>query len=140
MNPSLYFPAFLVATLVTMIIGSLWYSPLLFMKPWLKALGKSDKGPDANDMKKSAGSAMAGMLVAALVMNYILSHFIQYTQSTTFADGLVGGFWIWLGFIAATHVSYVLFENRSWTLYAINMGYYFVTLLICGGIFAAWRG
>jgi hypothetical protein len=40
----------------------------------------------------------------------------------------------WLGFIATTSLGMVLWEGKSWKLYAINIGYYFVTFII-GGLF-----
>lgn len=56
--------AVLVAAVLNMAIGALWYSPVLFAKPWMKAIGKSMK-----DMgKPGPGYALTtlGSLVMAL--------------------------------------------------------------------------
>src|SRR2546423_1839152 len=60
--------AILVAAVSTMMVGFLWYSPLLFAKAWMREMGY-----DANDkarmeeMKKSAGLAYGGSFVASLL-------------------------------------------------------------------------
>ena len=35
-------PAILAATVAGMLLGALWYSPLLFGKAWMRALGKTE--------------------------------------------------------------------------------------------------
>ncbi len=48
--------AILVAAISTMVVGFLWYSPLLFAKAWMKEMGydPNDKAK-TEEMKKSAG-------------------------------------------------------------------------------------
>lgn len=126
--------AVLVAAAVNMGVGAAWYSGSLFGKQWAKAIGGK-----IEDMKARANQGYSISIVGALVMAFILSHFVSYAGSTTFADGLVTGFWLWLGFIAFIVASTVVFEGRNWKLWQINAGYWLVVLLINGGLLAAWR-
>jgi hypothetical protein len=126
--------AVIVAALINMVIGSFWYSPRGMGKEWMKLTGHKMGGSGSN-----VNTMYLWALVGALVQAYILAHFVQYTGSTSFWEGLVTGFWIWLGFVAITSGMNMMFEGRPWRLWKINAGYYLVVLLITGGLLAAWR-
>lgn len=124
--------AVIAAMVVSMIIGSLWYSKIMFGKVWMKLAGLKE-----NEM----GSGNFGYLVTAvlsLVQAWILAHFVQYAGSGTFAEGAITGFWLWLGFMAITSAVNFVFEGRPWKLWKINAGYFLVVLAINGGLLAVW--
>ncbi len=125
--------AVLVAGVADMIIGAIWYSKALFAKPWMKALGKTQAEI------KAKPTMYVYMFAGALVMAYILAHFVAYTNSTTAMDGAITGLWAWLGFVATTFLGLKVFEDRSWELYIINVGYYLVALVSMGAILAVWK-
>ena len=124
--------AVIVAAVVNMVVGAVWYSKPLFAKEWSKLTGRK-----LDDMGGGMGYGVA--FVGALIQAWILAHFVVYAGSTSFADGLVTGFWLWLGFAAVTVAVNQVFEGRSWHLWKINAGYFLVVLLINGGLLAAWR-
>ena len=104
--------AVLVAAIVSMAIGALWYSPLLFAKQWMRLSGMTDTKIKQAKAKGMAGSyllAFAGCLVTA----YVLAHVVDYTDATSFALGIQTGFWIWLGFSATTTLRTVLEEGKN---------------------------
>jgi len=50
--------AVLVAAISTMVVGFLWYSPILFAKPWMREMGYDpDDEAKTKEMQKSAGPA-----------------------------------------------------------------------------------
>jgi len=128
--------AVLVAAIISMVIGGFWYSPLMFGKKWMELMNISPK--DTIDMKKRATPSYIINFVAALLMAFVLAHFVDYAQAATFIEGLQAGFWVWLGFVATISLGSVLWENKPVTLYAINAGYQLVNLLIMGVILALW--
>ncbi|MBI4836746.1 MAG: DUF1761 domain-containing protein [Candidatus Abawacabacteria bacterium] len=128
--------AVLVAAIAAMVIGAVWYSPLLFGKPWMKLMGWSEA--KMKEKPASAGKAMAGMAVFALVMAYVLAHFVDYTAATTWAQGVITAFWLWLGFVVTTISSQSLFENRPWGLFWISAAYYLVSLAVMAVILVLW--
>src|SRR5258708_13272596 len=75
---SLNWLAILVAAISTMVVGFLWYSPILFAKPWMREMGYdlTDKAR-MEEMKKSAGPAYGGSFVASLVSAFTLSLFLH---------------------------------------------------------------
>lgn len=125
--------AVIAAAIVNMVVGALWYSKGVFGKEWAKLTGRSLESMSGGGM----GYGVAA--VGALVQAWILAHFVAYAGSTTFFDGLVTGFWLWLGFVAVVTAVHLVFEGRSWALWKINAGYFFVVLLINGGLLALWR-
>lgn len=48
------------------------------------------------------------------------------------------GFCLWLGFIAVTTLSQVIYENRPMQLFVINNGFRLLSLVIMGAIVATW--
>jgi hypothetical protein len=129
--------AIVVAALVPMIVGALWYSPALFAKQWMQHIGKTEE-----EIKKASSNpaAMYGVtFLCALVMSYVLNYFVTYTSSFTFMQGVKIGFATWLGFVATTHLASVTFEFKPRGLYYINMGYNLIAFLLMGGILAVWR-
>lgn len=125
--------AVIVAAIVNMVVGAVWYSKPLFAKEWSKLTGR--KMDQMGDGSMSYGVAAIG----ALLQSYILAHFVVYAAATTFWEGVVTGFWLWLGFVAVVVAVHNMFEGRSWSLWKINAGYFLIVLLINGGLLAVWR-
>ncbi len=130
--------AVLVAAVSSMVAGFLWYSPILFGKPWMKLVGMTDK--IMKDAKAGMGKTYGLSFLGGLVMAYVLAHIVSYTNSTTWQTGMQAGFWMWLGFVATTGANEYLFsvKPKPWTLYLINQGNLLVTLLVMGAILASW--
>ena len=125
--------AVLVAAVINMVVGAIWYSPVLFAKDWSKLTGRK-----ANEMGDGSTSYVI-TFAGALLQAYILTHFVSYSGAVTAVEGAMTGFWLWLGFVAVVSAVHLVFEGRSWTLWRINAGYFLVVLLINGAILAAWR-
>ncbi len=123
----------LVAAIIPMVIGFIWYGPL-FGNQWMKISGITKK-----DMQKDMSKTYGIMFVGALVMSYVLAHFITYTGANDLISGAVGGFWIWLGFIASVRISDVLFNKGSMNLYYLDVAYRLVSLLAMGAVLGMWR-
>jgi len=123
--------AVLVAAVINMVVGALWYSKLMFAKAWIKLTGKRHMQGNQTGYLVSA--------VGALIQSWILVHFVEYAGSTTVWQGVVTGFWLWLAFVAAVMAGAYIFEGRSWKLWQINAGYFLVVLAVNGGLLAAWR-
>ncbi len=132
--PEVNYLAVLVAAIASMVVGSLWYSPLLFGKVWMHLAGMHE-----HDAKKGMGQAMMLQFIASLVTAYVLAHFMFYTNANMIVDGLQGAFWIWLGFVATSMMGDAIFAKKPWKLYFINSFHYLASLLVMGAIIAAWH-
>lgn len=126
--------ALLLAVVINMVLGSLWYSPLLFAKQWLKLTGKSE-----SELKKtSMVQAMGLAFLTSVVMAFILVQVIL-PAPVSFVSGMVIGFWMWLGFVATSTAAPYIFERRPWGLYFINNSYNLISMMLMGGVLALWR-
>ncbi len=136
--------AIFVSALACFFLGWAWHSPLLFMKTWMKEMGiKEPSKKEREKMMKGMWKPMLGNFLALLVTAWVLNSVIQFAgaflHQSGFVHGMITGFFIWLGFIATTILNTVLWEKRSWTLYAINVSHHLVSLALMGGILAAWQ-
>jgi hypothetical protein len=120
--------AIVVATIVAMVIGSIWYSNMGFGKSW-RTLSGHVMGEG-----QQAGPLYALTALAALVEVIALSWFISTTGYRTGAGGAIIGLYVGLGFIATAMFSEVLFAGRPARLYAINAGYQVFQAVVLGAI------
>ena len=112
----------------SMVIGAIWYSKIGLGKTWMKLSGISQKEIDAQ--KSQMGKVYGMAFVGALITAYILAVILDLVGAITMGEGLQVGFLIWLGFIATTTLSSVLFENKKTELYILNNGYSLISILV----------
>lgn len=134
---SINYWAVLAAGAASFVIGMIWYAPGVFGNAWMRA-GKFSKESMDEAHKKGMAWRFFTMFLGSLLIAYILAHFVQYTSSATFAMGMTTGFWVWLGFVVPVLIGSVLWENKSFAYYLINVAFHLVSLLVMGGILAAW--
>jgi hypothetical protein len=132
------YPAVFVSALAYWALGALWYSPLLFARPFI-ALMRWTPEQLASVESQGAGAQIVVALLTSLVLAYVLAHFVKFTGAETVKSGALTGFWLWLGFVATSNLETVLFESRPVGLYLINNGYHLVGLLGMGSLLAVWR-
>jgi hypothetical protein len=132
--------AIFVAAISTMVVGFLWYSPLLFARPWMREMGydPNDKAK-TQEMQKSAGPAYAGSFVASLISAFTVALFFHALRVDSLHTGFMASFHIWLGFVATVQFTGALFTKQSMKLFAINTGYQLVCYLVMGVILSLWQ-
>jgi hypothetical protein len=126
--------ALLVSALILWFLGAIWYSPVLFAKPWMAMVR-------ANPDNKSKGM-IAGMIssfIGDLLLALVLAHVVLWSGTGSYRGGAFIGFIVWLGFFAAPSFPQGIYEARPFKLFAINNGYWLVGLIICGALLAVWR-
>jgi len=123
--------AIVIAGVVNMVLGMIWYSPMVFGKSWMKLSGIKEMKPNPVNL--------LGMFVVALLIGWILTCFVAYAGATTFGLGLEVGVMAAVGFVVLTGISGTLASKTSWNLLWINAGYWVVSLALMGGILASMR-
>ncbi|KPK31894.1 MAG: hypothetical protein AMS24_05330 [Chlamydiae bacterium SM23_39] len=118
----------LVAAVVYFIMGIAWYSPYLFGAIWLRL-----KGIDKKKMRKNIFSYLGSFLVA-LILSYFLSLLEIYMGATSFWDGVVAGFVIYLGFVFTTQIPSIIWIKNNYKLFLIDNFFYFLSFMVVGGI------
>lgn len=132
------FIAIILAGVISMVAGFLWYSPLLLGKPWMK-----EKGFTAEKLKqaqKQMGPLYGVSFVLSFVMAFVLSHVMTMAQSffgySLLSTGLTSAFWMWLGFIMPVQLTSQIFGEKNWKLFGIDTGYQLVSMIAMGVVIA----
>lgn len=137
MNPEINYLAVLVASIVNMVVGFLWYGPL-FGKVWMPLAGHTPESIEQGK-RKGMGPTYIIALVGAFLMAYVFAHVLGTYQAETLSAGFQGAFWMWLGFIAVVELGKVLWYGKTWKLWCIESGYWLVVLLINSAILVSWK-
>jgi hypothetical protein len=157
------FLAILVAAIVPIVMGFLWYNPMLFGNAWMREAGMTEE--------KMKGGNMAVIFGVSIVLSVLLSFFMQFlTIHQTGAVQMIGGdptvegilpsFQAFMddygsafrtykhgalhGLLAGIFIVFPIlgingmFERQSWKHIFINTGYWTVTLTIMGAILCGW--
>src|SRR5260370_12986466 len=132
--------AILGAGISAMVVGLLWYSPLLFAKPWIREMGydPNDKA-GKEEMRTGAGRAYTGSFAASLISAFTLALILHGLRAEDLHFGLMVSFHVWLGFVATVQFTGALFAKQSMKVFGINTGYQLVCYLVMGAILTAWK-
>ena len=134
--------AVLVAAIVSMVIGGLWYSPLLFGNIWMKLSGITQKDVEKakkQGMMKSMGRSYFLMFVACLLTAYVMARLLNLVQAMSPKLGIHLALWIWIGFIATLTLSSVIWEKKPFALYLLGNGYNVLNLVVMAVILTLWH-
>lgn len=136
---SVQIPQLLAIALANFVLGWLWYSPVLFAKPWAKALGlKLDPKKMSKADKARMPYLFGGAIVSSLLLSFVMQTLVRGLGAQTFMQGALVGLALWLGQIVPYGLG-GLWEGRKNVVIGINLGNYFVANLVFAGILAVWR-
>jgi hypothetical protein len=121
------------ATVARMALGALWYSPLLFLKPWMRMTGIGNQ-----QMKQGMGGKIAADIVGSFLMAFVTAHMVAWAGAREAVVGMAVGFLCWMGFVAVATINTVTYEKRPFKLFALHNGYSLASLLAMGAILAVW--
>ncbi|MGQ0760602.1 MAG: DUF1761 domain-containing protein [Acidobacteriota bacterium] len=133
-NPYINHLAVFVCALLSLVIGALWYSPLLFFKAWQRESGLTDE----QIAKAKPIKTYSLTLVLAWIISYNLAFFLG-DRGTGWQWGLIAGLLAGVGWAATTFVIISLFEQRSLKYMLINCGYITVYFGLIGFVLGIWR-
>ncbi len=125
--------AVLVCAVMSLVIGGLWWSPLLFAKAWQAENGLTDEQHAGANMPKTFGLTF----LLAYLMSYNLAFFLGAPGTTWqwgVAAGLLAAVWA-----VGMFIIIALFEQRSLKYIAINCGYMVVYFAVIGFVLGIWR-
>ena len=160
------FLIFALAALIPLIMGFIWYGPLLSQNAWMKQLGFTEES--------LKGGNMALIFILCYVFSFLMAFFLQFivihqtgvysslmesgatelsgdaltyfndfmakygTNYRTFKHGALHGTLSGIFFILPVLATQAMFERKTVKYIAINAGYWIVTLALMGGIICQW--
>ena len=123
--------AVLVATVLTFVLGGLWYGPL-FGKAWQKRMGLAD-----DELQRDMARTFAVAFLLALVSAVNLAFFLGPTATIAFGTG--AGAATGFGFVATSLGITYAFGRRPLSLALIDAGYHAVSFTMMGALLGAWH-
>ena len=124
--PQVNLIAVLLCAVSSLVLGGIWYSPLLFAKAWQRGAGVSDEQAKSGKMAMIFGLTFVLSLIAAYVFAMFLGR--NFGLGPAIGAGASAGL-CWVG--AAYGISY-LFERRPLRLWLINGGYHTLQFTLFG--------
>ena len=103
------------------------------------ALRAQRTGVTPQTMRSGLSKAIALDLVMSLLMAVALATVLGLAHVTDWLGGALVGLWAWAGFVLATQLPLMTYENRPLRLVAINTGALLVALLLMGALLGAWH-
>lgn len=131
--PDVNWIAVLLCGVSSLVLGGIWYSPMLFAKAWQKAAAVTDEQAKSGNMAMIFGLTFLLSLIAA----YVFAMFIGSTMSLGAATA--AGFSAGLCWVAASLGISYLFERRPLSLWLINGGYHTLQFTLFGLIIGAMQ-
>lgn len=122
----------LAAGIANLVIGFIWYNPSVFGTTWMQLAGISPSQMEAG--KKKMPLIMVVAVLAAVVMAYVMAHFGRAWGVVNVVGAFDLAFWIWAGFVVPVSLGVVLWEGKSVKLFAINSGYWLVSMIVASVI------
>ena len=125
--------AVLLCGVASLVLGGLWYSPMLFAGAWQRAAGLSDEQAKSGNMAMIFGLAFVLSLIGAYVFGMFLG------QTMPLAGAVGAGFAAGLCWVSASFGINYLFERRPLNLWLINAGYHTLQFTLFGLILGLIR-
>lgn len=111
------------AVIAAWAVAGLWYSPLLFIRPWAE-MSDVDGAKFAAALPRAIAVDLVSFAVMALVLDQVLRAF----GAVTIVSAILCTILLWLGFVAVALIHSVTYEHRPLRYYAINAGYRLVSM------------
>lgn len=135
---SLNYVAVLVTAVIGFLVGWLWYSPVLFAKPWMVEMKITEEAA-----KSMGGGAMARMFAQGfaftLLSTFGLAVLLRDHGASNWLSGVKLGLFVGVFVVGVRALNASVWECKSAKLRAINVGHEVVLYALQGAILGLWH-
>ncbi|QEE16857.1 DUF1761 domain-containing protein [Promethearchaeum syntrophicum] len=124
--------AILVGVVIYMILGMLWYNPILFGDVWMKMLNFKKEELEMKPLD------MVYTIIGAILGTFFIAFIFELMGDYTFLKGLGLGA-ILAGIIFTTSSSQVIYSKKHWKLFLIDAGYHATSVLLISMLLGLWN-
>lgn len=156
------FYAILVATLVSLLVGFVWYNPKVFGTIWMNETGMTEEKAQKGNMLKIFGLTIIYSFLISFMLSGMVIHQIgalgmvggevekalpsyaafmaDYGDAfRSYKHGALHGCMTGILFVLPITAINSLFEHKSWKYILVTGGFWVVTLTIMGAIICGWK-
>lgn len=137
MVPEINYIAVVLATLSSMLVGTIWYSPRVFGNYWMKAAAVTPSGKASDALRPILVTVVVSFITALVLAGAAFIAFDFYGGSF-FVNTVFTSIILWAGFTAARFITHDQFDGRPNGLTALNISHELVTLVIMAVIIGVW--
>jgi hypothetical protein len=130
--------AIVVSGVAYWLLGALWYSPVLLGNAWMRASGIEQSDTEGGPGPVIYLAPLIGYLVSAIATGMLA----VATHSTTFADGIVLGLVVGIGYTTVITAISAVFSPKmpaAATWFWITASFNLLGLLITGVLVSVWN-
>lgn len=137
MIPEINYWAVLVVTIVSMGLGALWYSPVMFLKRWAR-LARVDMDKEGTPVAIPMMVAFVVTFLTAWVLAGSVAIAWHFYGGGFFTSAIVTAVTLWAGFTASRFITHDIFEGRPSQLTVLNIGFELATMLVMAIVIGLW--
>jgi hypothetical protein len=137
MIPEVNYWAVLVATLSTLVVGGIWYTPKLFGTRWMRLAKVDRKAVEAAGIWPIVVTVVVSFLTAWVLAGAVYISW-EFYQGAFLTASVVTAALLWIGFTAARMITHDAFEARPPALTTLNLAHELVTILVMAVIIGVW--
>lgn len=130
--------AVLVAGLAAFLLGGLWYTAL-FGRRWRELQRITEEKMKEMQARRPPPVFFGGMLACYTVLALAIAVLFAGLGVDTTLKGAVAGFLLWIGPAAAIGMTGHLASDKPIGVYAIDVSFQFLYLVLMGAILGGWR-
>ena len=137
----LNFVGVLVATIVSVASGALWFGPKTFYPIWMKARGiASGRLREDHNPAILFGGTFVGVAVQTVTLGLVITSLQSLNPSFTTIDGAGVGLALGVGIAAFASLSHRLFGGENFKVWIIETANDAINLTIAGFLIAYFNG
>ena len=130
--------AVIVAALATFFLGAVWYMAL-FGKLWQRLQGISDEKKKQMQAARPPHIFFGTMIGAYLLLAFTMAVIVDAFSISHASAGATLGFFMWLGCCMAIGLTGWISSDKHAGVYAIDLAYQLVYMVMMGAIIGGWR-
>jgi len=137
MAPEINYIAVILATLSSMIVGSIWYAPRVFGNYWMKQAGITPSGNPKDAIRPIIVTLIVSFVTAWVLAGATFISF-EFYGGSFLVNALVTAIVLWGGFTAARFITHDAFDGRTRGLTVLNCAHELVTIVVMALIIGVW--
>lgn len=126
----------LLGTAINIVVGAIWYSPILFAKEWLEIVELDDNGEDVDIVRLM--KVYVFLVTSLIFAGYLVGFLVVNLNISNMKDGLILVMILWIGTSGPSVIKRWGFEKKNIRICFVNNVYEFICYLTMAMIYVRY--